>query len=148
MNANQMLSASDRAACAVLSQWLQAQSALALWGLAASTLAAALLLARPMAHAASTMLLGAALLVGAAERYLAVRVGLDAGLFGDMASGRIASLPLLDASLGRTGLRAAPTASSVRRGLEDRLRGARRLVRGHMATLAAQALLLAGAGLW
>ena len=58
--------------------------------------------------------------------YLALRIAFDARLFGSMARGSITQLDHLDAALQRLRLRPAAFAS---RRIEDRIEGARRLVR-------------------
>ncbi len=62
------------------------------------------------------------------ERYFALRLRFDAGLFADLASGRIADLTVLDAGLATLGVRKAPQSS---RTLDERLKGSRRLWRFH-----------------
>ena len=132
----------ERAACAVQARWLQAGTAVAHLGLGASLLAAALLHWLPPVGA---WLCGGVLLAGAAERVLALRLRLDAGLFTDLAQGRMASLPALDAALQANGLRRA-TASP--RALAPRLQGTQRLQRWHVAVVVLQCLTLALAGAW
>ncbi len=83
------------------------------------------------------------------ERVLAMRLHFDAGLFAELArsDGAPASLQLLDQALHTLGLRRA---SAVCRPLLDRVQGAQRLARWHVATVALQVLALSGllSGLW
>lgn len=67
------------------------------------------------------------------ERYLALRLHFDAGLFADLASGHIADLTALDAGLVTLGVRKTPQAP---RTLDDRLKGSRRLWRFHAMVVA------------
>ena len=129
----------DQAACAVQARLLQAGAPIAHLGLGASLLAVALL---PEAQTAAASLSAAVLLAGVGERVLALRLQLDAGLFADLAQGRIASLPDLDAALQATGLRAAP---GVPRALAPRLHGAQRLMRWHAGLVGLQCVLVAAA---
>lgn len=134
----------DRAACAAMARLLQSGALLAHLGLAATALAAAVLLLKSSIGVAAGALLVAALLAGTADRYYALRVRLDAGLFADLAQGHIASLPALDAALARVGLRKPGT---VARSLDDRMHGAKGLLIKHIAVIGLQAMTLFGAGL-
>lgn len=84
------------------------------------------------------------------ERLLAFRLHLDAGLFADLARGRIGSLAALDTALQALfGARLGPVAGT--RVLADRVRGAQGLVRRHAAVVAGQglaALMYGAARLW
>lgn len=75
------------------------------------------------------------------ERYLALRLRFDAGLFADLADGRIADLAALDAGLATLGVRRTPPRP---RSLADRLAGSRRLWRFHAIIVA---LMAVGTGL-
>lgn len=121
----------DRALAAVAARWLTAASGVAgALGMTAAALAAVLLAWRaPLPPAAA-----AALLLAAAERVLALRCRFDAGLFDDIAQGRLTPATL-DASLAVMGLRAA---STTPRPLAPRVQGAQRLVRWHAAVAAVQ----------
>lgn len=77
---------------------------------------------------------------GLVERYLAVRLAIDAQLFGTLARDAAADLAALDAAL--SALRLAP-AHKAGRGMSARAEGAMRLVRWHTDAVALQALLLA-----
>jgi hypothetical protein len=77
-----------------------------------------------------------AILLGLIELYFAFRVGFDAALFRELAAGKaLTGLGPLDASLAGLGLR-RETAGS--RTLEDRIRGARMLLRRQTLCLALQ----------
>lgn len=78
----------------------------------------------------------AAVALGLIERYLALRLRLDAGLFTDLAAGRIANLFMLDAGLDAIGVhRHAP------RTLDERIAGCRMWWRRHLAVVVAQTAL-------
>jgi len=138
------LPAEDRTACAAMARLLQSGALLAHLGLVATTLAAAVLLLKASIGPTAGAFLVATLLAGAADRYYALRVRLDAGLFSDLAQGHIASLPALDAALARLGLRKPGT---VARALDDRMHGAKALLYKHVAVVGLQAMMLFGAGL-
>lgn len=109
-------------------------------GLACAALAALALLARLPATAAPApaLLLTGVLLLTPVERVLALRLHFDAGLFRDLARAGAASpttLGALDQSLHRLRLRAP---SSHLRSLSQRVRGARRLLGWHVATVVGQ----------
>jgi hypothetical protein len=77
-----------------------------------------------------------AVLLGLAELYFAFRVGFDAALFRQLATGpALNGLGELDASLARLGLR--PETAGPRP-LDDRIRGARRLLRNQALCLVLQ----------
>ncbi len=121
------LDAADRARCATMSRWLDASSVL-------GTLALGCVAATAIGYLVGAWrgdMIGFALLVltlTPLERYLALRLRFDAGLFAELADGRIADLAALDAGLAMLGVRNAARSS---RTLDDRLRGARRLWRFH-----------------
>jgi hypothetical protein len=126
------LHAEDRARCAAMSRWLAAASVLGALALCCALVVALGYIAQAWRDAA----MGFALLVLAltpVERYLALRLRFDAGLFADLASGRIADLTALDAGLATLGVRNTPQSP---RTLDDRLRGSRRLWRLHAAIVA------------
>lgn len=89
--------------------------------------------------------LATALTAGLVERYLAVRLALDAHLFDALARGRIADLATLDEALAALSL--APP-EKAGRALAQRTSGALRLARWHTGVVVLQcaALLLAGIG--
>ena len=70
----------------------------------------------------------------ALERYLAVRVALDARLFDRLADGSLGDLQCLDGALQRV---LAVPASKAGRALASRIAGTRRLARLHLAAVAA-----------
>jgi len=128
------------ALCAATARLLQAARVPAAWGLALSVVAIAVLaLTGRSLPMLSAMGFGAVALVGLLERYIAFRLYFDAGLFKDLAGGAIASLNDLDSALHRLGLRPA---SGQPRALEDRVAGARRLLRRHGIAVACQSALL------
>jgi hypothetical protein len=143
------LSNDDRADCAVCADLLAMAPVPGALALVAAALAAWRWMAAPPPWPAPIVAAGlATLLAVLLERYLAVRVALDARLFHRLAQGAPAGLPglqALDGSLQRVlGRRpAGPQGAHPPRGLAARLAGARRLHRLH---LAAVVLVLAGTG--
>jgi hypothetical protein len=143
LNALLELDADERADCAVCTDLLATAPVPGVLALAAAALAAWqwAAAAQPWpspAAACGAATLGALLL----ERWLALRVALDARLFSRLASGNRSGLPrldALDASLQR--VLGRPPARPPR-SLQARIAGARRLFRLH---LAAVALVLLGA---
>jgi len=115
------LTPAERAACAVCADWLSTSTAVGLvaWFAVAAALAG---LATGGAPHPVMVLVPLAL----AERYLAVRVALDARLFDRLASGSVASLDDLDAGLRQT---LSVPAAKAGRPLAPRIAGARRLYR-------------------
>ena len=105
----------ERNQCAVLAHLLTSGAVLRTLGLACSALAAAILMFGSIALKAQ-WLAAAVLMLGALERYMALRLQFDAGLFAELA--RTLDLADLDAALERLGLR-APEA----RTLQARIRG-------------------------
>jgi hypothetical protein len=93
-------------------------------------------------HPVAVLALAAAALAGMAERYLAVRLNIDAQLFGTLSKADTADLAALDEALGA--LRMVPVGKAGR-ALAARAEGAMRLVRWHTDAVALQALLLAAA---
>lgn len=132
-----VLDAEDRARCATLSRWLAASTVLGALALGCAVVVAL----GWLVEAWRDHLLAAPLLALAPfERYLALRLRFDAGLFADLADGRIGSLDALDAGLAVLGVRrAAP------RTLADRLQGARRLWRYHAVVVVLMAAATAAA---
>lgn len=127
------LSPSDRAACAVCADWLGTAPALSLvaWLAVAAALAG---LATGGAPHPIVLLVPLAV----AERYLAVRVALDARLFDRLAVGSLATLDDLDAGLKQV---LSVRAAKAGRPLAPRIAGARRLHRLHTVTVVLIALL-------
>lgn len=93
-------------------------------------------------HPVTAVALAVAAWAGLVERYLAVRLAIDAQLFGTLARDTAADLAALDAAL--SALRLAP-AHKAGRTLSARAEGALRLVRWHTDAVALQALLVAAA---
>jgi hypothetical protein len=127
------LTPSDRAACAVCADWLGTAPALSLvaWLAVAAALAG---LATGGAPHPIVLLVPLAV----AERYLAVRVALDARLFDRLAVGSLGTLDDLDAGLQQV---LAVPAAKAGRPLAPRIAGARRLHRLHTVTVVLIALL-------
>lgn len=124
------LDADDRAACAVVADLLTTArlwSAPALGGLAVAGWAVVTQASTWPLPLRAAALLALGLLLGV-ERYLAIRVALDARLFGRLALGSLDSLAALDQAL--TAQLALPPAKAGRP-LAPRLTGARRLYRLH-----------------
>lgn len=128
MSTTNGLDAHDRARCATMSRWLGASSVLG-----ALALCCAFIIALGyLAHAWRGSMMGFTLPVLVStpfERYLALRLRFDAGLFADLAAGRIADLAGLDIGLTTLGIRKPP------RTLDERLTGSRRLWRLHAAAV-------------
>ncbi|MBX3711650.1 MAG: hypothetical protein KF800_06795 [Lysobacter sp.] len=127
------LDAGDRARCAVVSRRMDAMQAPGLLALACTTVML-LGMAADAWRDEALMLAIATVLLGLVERYFALRLRLDAGLFADLASGRLADLAALDAGLAAIGVRGKPA-----RTLDDRIAGCRRLWRRHLAVVVVQA---------
>jgi len=117
----QHLTPAERAACAVCADWLATSPAV---GLVAWFAVAAALAGLATGGAPHPVLLLVPLAI--AERFLAVRVALDARLFDRLATGSLASLDDLDAGLRQT---LSVPAAKAGRPLAPRLAGARRLYR-------------------
>jgi len=135
------LDAADRARCATMARWLEASSTLGALALCCAVVAAL----GTLAHAWRAAALGFALLALAStpvERYLALRIRFDAGLFADLASARIGELAALDAGLAALGI---GKSRQPPRTLDDRLEGSRRLWRRHALVVGLQAASVATA---
>jgi hypothetical protein len=126
----------DRALCALTADLLRASGLLAWWGLALGGIAS---LALAVAHPppAPGLLLALTALLALPERYLALRVRLDARLFARLADGTLESVELMDHALTRLRLRPAAAAP---RPIADRALGARRLMLRHGALTVVQTL--------
>lgn len=123
----------DRARCAVVARRMDAAQALGLLALACTGVML-LGMAAGVWRDEDLVLAIATALLGVVERYFALRLRLDAGLFADLADGRIADLAALDAGLAAIGVQhAAP------RPLDARIAGGRRLWRRHLAVVVVQA---------
>ena len=137
-----MMDGTVLARCATTARLLEAAGVAALWGLAMSVLAIFLLVhghLRPNFALVGSVI---AALLGLPERYFAFRIRFDAGLFKDMARGTIFSLTALDQALNEAGLRRS---TSRLRSLDERLLGARQLIKRHSALVACQSLALTAA---
>ena len=133
----------QRALCTATVSWLRACSVVAAWSLGLSLVAMALLTLGARSLAMPTIAgLGVVGVMGLLERYLALRIRLDVGLFQGLADGSISSVGVLDTSLEQLGLRKAAT---VQRSLEDRIRGARQLAQRHLWLVVLQSAAFAGA---
>ncbi|MFD0724656.1 hypothetical protein [Lysobacter brunescens] len=133
----QPLDTHDRARCAVVARRMDAAQVLGLLGLACTGVMLLCMAAGAWRNEDLVFALATALL-GMVERYFALRLRLDAGLFADLASGRIADLAALDTGLAAIGVRAsAPTHPP--RPLDARIAGGRRLWRWHLAVVLVQA---------
>jgi hypothetical protein len=130
------LSESERSRCAALARWLDAGTVIGTLGLFAAAVAALWITLGSANNAIITAALALALMP--IERYYALRLRFDRGLFADLADDRLASLDALDAALTGLGLRRTVSPS---RPLDDRIRGALRLWRAHAIVVAAQVLL-------
>lgn len=131
--AAQPLDADARARCAVAAALLHGGR---VGGALALLAAAAWLVLMSGRGAPSGPPAAAAVLLLFVERYAALRVALDGRLFSDLAAGRCADLATLDGALQQV-LRVP--AAKAGRPLDDRIRGAQRLLRLQ---------LLATGGLW
>jgi len=130
------LNAEDRARCAAMARWLGTSSVLGMMALGCAVVVALGCLVQVWRGEAIVI----AVLVLAStpfERYLALRLRFDAGLFADLADGRIADLAALDAGLATLGVRKTPPRP---RSLDDRLAGSRRLWRFHAVVAALMAV--------
>ncbi|MDO5625742.1 MAG: hypothetical protein Q4G71_13760 [Pseudomonadota bacterium] len=134
-----------RALCAATAAWLHAARPLSVWSLVLSALALAAWLLAGWGQGGAVWWASAALLAGLAERYLALRLALDARLFDALAHGHMHSLPALDTALHALGLRQADAGTA--RPLAARVAGARRLSRLHLAVVLLQTVLMGIAGL-
>ncbi len=129
------LDAEGRARCAAMARWLEAASTLGALALCCAVVATL----GTLAHAWRDAALGFALIALAltpVERYLALRIRFDAGLFADLTTARINDLAALDAGLSALGV--GKDTPSLRT-LDDRLEGARRLWRRYALTVGLQA---------
>jgi len=107
-------------------------------------IAAILLNLLPPTLMASTLLLAASMLVALAQAIFAVRCAFDAALFASF-GGNDAHYQCFDQLLFTWGLNPSPT---VTRSLQERVAGARRLLRSQLLCLLAQmALFAVGAGI-
>lgn len=126
----------DRALCFAAAGLLRASGAIALWGLALAVIAGLVLALTGRSLPAAAWIAYATVgLVGLPERYLALRLHLDASLFKGLAQGGIAALPALDNALEKLGLRRTAEAS---RSLSDRVLATRQLMQRHSLAVTLQ----------
>jgi hypothetical protein len=129
----------ERALCTSTARLQQAAGVIAAWGLGLSLVSLGVLaLTGRSLSMLSCMGFGAVAIIGIFERYMALRLRLDVGLFDGLASGAIPSLSTLDVALQKLGLRQAPEASEAPRALADRVQGARQLMQRHGIAVACQ----------
>lgn len=129
----------ERALCTATARLLQAAGVIAAWGLGLSLVAIGVLaLTGRSLSMLSCMGFGAVAVIGIFERYMALRLRLDVGLFDGLASGAIPSLSTLDVALQKLGLRHASEAPDAPRALADRVQGARQLMQRHGIAVACQ----------
>ena|SRR5437868_862033 len=131
----------DRALCAATAGLLRASGAIAVWGLALALIAGVVLaLTGRSLPAASWATFAGVALAGLPERYLALRLRLDTALFDGLAQGAIASLPMLDGTLERLGLRRG---TGGVRPLADRVVAARLAMQRHGIVVVLQTVVFA-----
>ena len=129
----------DRALCAATARLLEASGRISAWGLGVTVVSMVVLaLTGRSLPLVSWLGFAAVVLLGVAERYLAFRLRLDAGLFNDLAAQNTPSLAALDNALQCLGLRKAPDAP---RTLQDRVLGARQLLQRHGIVVICQSVL-------
>lgn len=127
----------DRALCTATAGLLRASEVLALWSLALSFISGLVLaLTGRSLGSAAWIAYAAVALIGLPERYLALRLRLDATLFDGLAASN-ASLSSMDRALEQLGLRRNADAS---RPLADRVLGARQLMQRHGIAVIAQTI--------
>ena len=131
----------DRAMCAATAGLLRASEVLALWGLSLSFISGLVLaLTGRSLGSAAWIAYAAVALIGLPERYLALRLRLDASLFDGLARATIASLPSMDHALERLGLRRNADRARPR---ADRVLGTRQLMQRHGIAVIAQTIVFA-----
>ncbi|MGJ7487633.1 hypothetical protein ACSFA2_20385 [Variovorax sp. LT2P21] len=129
----------ERALCTATARLLQAAGVIAAWGLGLSLVSLGVLaLTGRSLSMLSCMGFGAVAIIGIFERYMALRLRLDVGLFDGLASGAIPSLSTLDVALQKLDLRQASEAPDAPRALADRVQGARQLMQRHGIAVACQ----------
>ena len=129
----------DRALCTATTSLLRGYAAVAALGLALTGIALGVLALTSRSLAlVSCMGFGAVAIIGIFERYMALRLRLDVGLFDGLASGAIPSLRTLDVALQKLSLRQASEAPDAPRALADRVQGARQLMQRHGIAVACQ----------
>jgi hypothetical protein len=132
------LSREQRALCATQARWLDACAVFGTVGVFALGLSALCLAVGAGVHSLRALAYFA-LALAPCERYLALRVRFDRGLFADLADARITDLRTLDEALAASGLR--KPAMGAPRTLAERIAGTKRLWRAHAVVAATQLLL-------
>jgi hypothetical protein len=131
----------DRALCAITAHFIQSYRVMASLGLLCTALAMTMLLGLILTPLPMLFFAVAALVVvlGVLERYYALRLQFDYGLFTELARSDAFDLSSLDVALTVAGLRreAGPT-----RDLISRVRGTLTLFRSHVVTVVLQLLAL------
>ncbi len=123
----------DRALCIATGSLLRAHGAIAPCGLALTGIALGVLaLTGRSLSLVACMGFGAVVLIGMLERYLWLRLKVDAGLFDALASGAFDSLQRLDGAMQRLAVRDAP------RDLDERVGTTRQLMQRHAIVVACQ----------
>ncbi len=133
------LDTAARSRCAALARWIDAGVAFTVLSLGCALLAASGLLLHAWIGVEASPAIFVLLLI-LPERYLALRLRFDRGLFDDLASGRIANLAALDVALAALGLR---NTTHMTRDLDDRIAGTLQLWRYHLAVVVLQTVSLA-----
>ena len=128
----------DRATCAALAGFLRAGALLAHWGFMLTCISVLVLaLTGGSPSTIATMGFGGVVVLGAMERYFAIRLRFDAALFDSLALNTVASLDALDKALVVLGLRQQRSQVSMRT-LADRVQGTRQLMSRHLLVVAGQ----------
>jgi hypothetical protein len=131
----------DRAMCATTAGLLRAGGSLAAWGLALSFIAGLVLaLTGRSLPSVAWAAYAVVALIGLPERYMALRLRLDAEVFSSLAQGAITSLADLDGGLEKLGLRRA---ADVSRPLAERILLARQLMQRHGIAVTVQTVVFA-----
>jgi len=131
----------DRALCATTASLLRASGSLATWGLALSFIAGLVLaLTGRSLPSVAWVAYAVVALVGLPERYMALRLRLDAEVFAGLAQGAITSLANLDGGLEKLGLRRDADTS---RPLAERILLARQLMQRHGIAVTVQTVVFA-----
>ena len=137
----QTMNDNDRAWCATTAGLLRASGSLASWGLALSFIAGLVLaLTGRSLPSVAWAAYAVVALVGLPERYMALRLRLDAEMFACLAQGAIVSLADLDGGLEKLGLRRATEASLP---LAERILLARQLMQRHGIAVTVQTVVFA-----
>jgi hypothetical protein len=137
----QIMNDNDRALCATTAGLLRASGSLAMWGLALSSIAGLVLaLTGRSLPSVAWAAYAVVALIGIPERYMALRLRLDAEVFASLARGAINSLANLDGGLEKLGLRRA---ADVSRPLAERIVLARQLMQRHGIAVTVQTMAFA-----